>query len=630
MTNKSLLFLVVVLLWNLPLLHAQYNRNENKVWIFGARSGIDFSGAKPLTFTSGIGTTNGGSSASQEGGATLADANGKFLFHTEGTKVWDATNNLMPNGANILGFNGTISTPTYSTTQSAVICPVPDSAGQYFIFSLTDANNQAANVGKLFCNKVKMDLNGGRGDIDTSFPLRHVTIDQSLTEKMTLVAGTCITWLLVYSKDTTRFKAYQVTNEGLDPNPVISYVGNFPKTGYAAGTLKASPNGKLLANVQFRSNAGLDAGLELYDFDYETGIVSNARKLDSMVAYYAADFSQDNSKLYATEVKAAGAQVNQFDLSNPNGDSIRKSKYPMGPCGLTTDIRLAPDGKLYFARNRVPNMYSHGNRALASIENPNARGALAAYKDTAILLDTLTGIMIGLPNIAIVQSRDTGVTTAVVLDSNLCSIAEPIILSVPPASSHIMWHDGSQSDSIAVEELGTYYVYYRNQKNCAFSDTFKISVMDLPEWYITIEEMILRSSHSFDAYQWYKNGEMITGATSAQLHVDENATYMLRVTSGFCEDTSSYVVTNFNSIETINVSSSPVRIYPNPAKDHLRIEAPFALSVSLLDLAGKELLHLEQAQQNIDLKGIKEGLYVLRVQNKEHNFFYGGTLLKKD
>ncbi len=253
MATKTIKMLLLLLIsgWSAAV-HAQYDRNENKIWIFGAKAGIDFNGTTPVAFTSGIGTTTGGTSASQEGCATIADANGNFLFHTEGTKVWDATDALMPNGANMLGFNGTIATPTYSTAQSAVICPVPDSAGQYFIFSLTDANNLPANQYKLYCNKVKMNLNGGLGDVDVTFPLWRVPIDQQLTEKMTLVAGPCFTWLLVYSKDTTCFRAHQITKDGVSPNPVVSYVGNFPKAGYGSGTLKASPNGRLLVNVQFR------------------------------------------------------------------------------------------------------------------------------------------------------------------------------------------------------------------------------------------------------------------------------------------------------------------------------------------------------------------------------------------
>ncbi len=631
MTNKLLLLLAAVLCGHLQLLHAQYDRNENKIWIFGARSGIDFNGATPVAFTSGIGTINGGSSASQEGCATIADASGRFLFHTEGTKVWDATDALMPNGANILGFNGTIATPTYSTSQAAVICPVPDSAGQYFIFSLTDYNNAPANSYKLFCNKVKMDLNNGLGDIDTTFPLRHKVVDSLVTERMTIVAGSCFKWLLVYTRDTNSFKAYQITNEGVNPDPVISYVGNFPKISptvyhYRTGTVKASPDGKLLVNALFKTNNGAGAGLELYDFDHETGIVSNARILDSLVSYCAADFSPDNSKLYATQ-NVLNAQVYQFDLSHPDRDSIRNSKFPLGPCGLNTDIRLAPNGKLYFARNRGG--YTQGNRVLASIENPNAKGALAGYKDTAILLDALTGIMIGLPNVAIVQNRDTGITTAVVLDSSICKFSEPLILSIPAASTHIVWSDGSESDSLAVQQSGTYYVYYRNQNNCAFSDTFKISITDLPEWFITIDKMVLSCSRTFDTYQWYKEGREIPGATQNSIEVDANALYSLKVTFGECEDSASHRVTNYSSIQGTHGTDGRLLVYPNPVVDKLWIEAAFPVSVSLFDLTGKELLRLENITRSIDLSNIKEGIYFIRIQNTDKSLFYAGTLLKK-
>ncbi len=640
MNNKLLLLLAVILCWGGQQLYAQYDHSANKVWVFGSRSGIDFNGATPVSFNSNVGTANGVTIASQEGSATVCDDNGHFLFHTNGTQVWDSTATLMPHGANIPGIKnaqGTDIYPTYSTSQAAVITNVPDSAGQYFIFSLGswDAGD-LSHLGKLFCTKVRMDLNNGRGDVDTTFPLYRKVLDSVFMERMALVAADCHIWLVLSTRDTNGFKAFRVTNEGIDPNPVVSYVGNFPRKVAAAwnalhyrqGSLKVSPNGRILVNAMFRANASAGAGLEIYDFDYETGVVSNARIIDE-VGYFAADFSPDNSKLYATANAANNAtnQVYQFDLSKPDSASIRSSKFAMGVCSFLGDIRLAPNGKIYFPRRFGG--YTAGNLALCSIEKPNEKGAAAEYKDSALLLATGTGILIGLPHVAVVQNRRPGITATVVLDSNLCNLSEPLILSVPENSSHVAWNDGSESDSIEVNKFGTYYVYYRNQKNCAFTDTFKVSIADLPDWYITIDEMVLRSSHSFDTYQWYKDGEEIPGATASSLEVDENAVYMLKVTLGECEDTSSYKVTNVNGIEGVSGIDSRVRVYPNPVYKQLSIEAPFPVSVRLFDLAGREVLQLANVTYSINLESIKEGLYLIRVQNEEHNFFYGGTILKK-
>ncbi len=249
-----------------------------------------------------------------------------------------------------------------------------------------------------------------------------------------------------------------------------------------------------------------------------------------MVSYYAADFSPDNSKLYITEVKANGAQVCQFDLSNPDRDSIRNSKFPMGPCGLTTDIRLAPDGKLYFARNRGANMYSHGNRALASIENPNAKGALAQYKDTAILLDTLTGIMIGLPNVVVVENRPEALTR-VRMDTIVCPWFTSIILTTPEESNNHLWSTGASDTAISITQDGVYYVSYTDSFTCPRTDTFKIEERDFPQYRVSLDTMvcprfslILTTSDSSTQHVWN------TGASDSVISITQAGMYYVTYT----------------------------------------------------------------------------------------------------
>ncbi len=493
MATKTIKLLLILLItgWS-AVVHAQYDRNENKIWVFGIRSGIDFNGPVPVAFNSNVGgTASGPNSASQEGCATIADENGRFLFHTNGTVVWDSTAVIMPNGTNILGLT---LNPTYSTAQGSVISPVPDSPGQYFIFSLPSWDN-AAYFGKLYCSKVRMDLNNGRGDVDTTFPLKHKVLDSMFTERMTIVAGPCYKWLLLYTRDTNSFKAFRITSDGLDPRPVVSYVGNFPRVAgsgfhYRQGSLKGSPDGKMLVNAMFKPNASSGAGLELYDFDYETGIVSNARILDSLVGYFAADFSPDNSKLYATSNVANNTtnQIYQFDLANPHQDSIRNSKFPMGTCSFLGDVRLAPDGKIYFPRKNGG--YVAGNLALCSIEDPNQKGALANYKDSALILTSGTGFIIGMPQTVIIKNRDTGSSRTVVLDTVACYGLTELTLSTPEHSSNHLWSTGAADSAIRITQGDIYYVSYLDRGSCARVDTFRIQEYNIPQWKTALDTLV--------------------------------------------------------------------------------------------------------------------------------------------
>src|SRR5690606_14831504 len=93
-------------------------------------------------------------------------------------------------------------------------------------------------------------------------------------------------------------------------------------------------------------------GLELYDFDRTTGIVSNAVLLDSLNVIYGAAFSPDNSKLYVTceDPVAKENSIRQYDLSN-NADLTILDSRPYSavytPISAFADMKLAPDGKIY-------------------------------------------------------------------------------------------------------------------------------------------------------------------------------------------------------------------------------------------------------------------------------------------
>ena len=63
----------------------------------------------------------------------MSDPNtGQLLFYTDGRKVWNANNQVMPNGSNLLGgfYN--------SCTQGALIVPFPEDNQRYYLFTLEE------------------------------------------------------------------------------------------------------------------------------------------------------------------------------------------------------------------------------------------------------------------------------------------------------------------------------------------------------------------------------------------------------------------------------------------------------------------------------------------------------------
>jgi hypothetical protein len=141
------------------------------------------------------------------------------------------------------------------------------------------------------------------------------------------------------------------------------------------GVLKSSPDGTRLLGCY-------TAGLEVYDFDKTTGIVSNPVLLDSAhlnsFGYYGGDFSPDGTKIYAKEY--INYDLWQYDLNagNPAASGmVVGTVYPS-----LRDIRLAPDQKLYFTAKAgypIP-------RYMGRINMPNNAGAACGFQDSIISL----------------------------------------------------------------------------------------------------------------------------------------------------------------------------------------------------------------------------------------------------
>src|SRR5690606_11019837 len=91
MPVKFLLF-SFFLLYNPIFNYAQY---EN-IWVFGSnRAGLDFNSGTPVAF----GTSIFDPINQFEANASVCDANGKFLFYTNGNFLWDQNYDTMQNGS---------------------------------------------------------------------------------------------------------------------------------------------------------------------------------------------------------------------------------------------------------------------------------------------------------------------------------------------------------------------------------------------------------------------------------------------------------------------------------------------------------------------------------------------------
>jgi hypothetical protein len=317
-----------------------------KNWAFGNKGGLTFT-PTPVAFTSAINTL--------EGSASISDQSGNLLFYTDGSKVWNKNNAVMPNGTGLAGGS--------SATQSALIVPWPNTDCQkYIIFTMEEQENPKITNQTLRYSVVDMSLAGGLGDVI----MKNTVLQPNVAEKLTAIANANGTDYIVMAHGFTKvtsaanseYYAFHVTAAGVNPTPVVS-TGFVHKQGTggsgpgvaSAGQMKISPDGTQIAaavNTNF---------VEIWQFNTSTGQVSPPSKQimatvapfnDSSV--YGLEFSPDSKLLYVSTIRAP-SELFQFVISNLNSTSLgtgATSGYDIG------ELQLGPDQKVYVARNGQP------------------------------------------------------------------------------------------------------------------------------------------------------------------------------------------------------------------------------------------------------------------------------------
>jgi gliding motility-associated-like protein len=381
------LFLILIFTLQTPVVFSQLQNNN---WIFGYGARVNFSGPIP------VGSSNAAINSNESTASVSDPATGQLLFYTDGRKVWNANNDVMPNGSNLLGGF------YHSCTQGALIVPFPEDNQRYYLFTLEEL--EALSLSPVVDNGLRysvvdMTLNGGLGDVQVATLNTPLAID--LTEKLIVIRSTEIQgfWVIAHKRNANEFLAWKIDACGVSAQPVISTVGSifaispfFGATEAWSGAMDASPDGNRIGMPIDWSDR-----IEFFDFNKTTGVVSNPLTVnvtdDSTPPFlrkYGACFSPDGSKFYYTNFNS----VYQLNLSTYTSAAIASSitliyspilEPNAYPC---LQIEQAPNNKLYVAIGIADR--------LDEISNPNSLGLGCAYVSNAVSFGPAT-CQLGLP-----------------------------------------------------------------------------------------------------------------------------------------------------------------------------------------------------------------------------------------
>ncbi len=441
------------------------------IWYFGKETGLDFSQDTPVVLTDGKTWT-------AEGTSVISDALGQLLFYTDGRTVYARDHTTMPNGTFLNGDE--------STTQTLIV-PHPGDKARFYIFSAQCVECIGTTSG-LSYSVVDMSLNGGLGNVMPGQKNIVLTPFSERNEQLTAVrhCNGDDYWVVNHSGSSNRYFAWLIDANGLNPVPVVSTTGihqNYSAgNGDNTGQMKFSPDGTHIARALRPS-----AGVELCDFDAQTGVVSMARFLASPdpTGVYGLEFSPSGRQLYAT-TKIGNEKLLQYDVATGGMTEIYDFPSTLHPGSM----QLAPNGKIYISL--IKNVLY--NPILSVIHQPDVSGPGCQLVSEGLSLAGTPGANNGLPNfvcdafwkpfVAFRQSTTTDTlcflpqTRTFYLEKLACAV-DSVLWNVTANTSIVS--QNRDSVTVQINQSGSVRIIARAMATCGeASDTLLLNIFQPP------------------------------------------------------------------------------------------------------------------------------------------------------
>jgi gliding motility-associated-like protein len=517
-----------------PVTDCPRSEKEAEIWYFGDKAGIDFRSGTAVALTDENVMT------AFKSPAVISDSMGNLLFFTNAKAVWAKDFTIMSGTPSMLGDLG--------VTQPCIIVPKPGDSLLYYIFNIDVMTYQPDNTydtkGLTYC---VVDMKGnyyfGSGTSRWNIPLLS-----PVAQKLTAVRHSNLKdyWIIVHKWGSDEFYSYLLTESGLAA-PVVSkagtpQIGTFVSQSNAYGYMKAAPDGSSLALAISGMNT-----VELFDFNNNTGVVSNAKKYSYAVpgiSPYGIEYSSDSKMLYTSLLMLTGngppavpSRVYQFDLRAGLTNPVLIDSMPGIRIG---GLQLARDGRIY--ASRTVNLLTKKD-SIDVIYNPTRPGLDCNYNllnnvpQSRFSLDGRKSTY-GLPSFMQSYFQRPAFT-----HDSVCKGEVTRFDIVNKANiDNVLWDFGDGSTSAAMSPVhfypqpGNYKVRLtENFNGKSFKDSVTITIHDLPKIELgdTVllysgATVVLHAGTGFRSYEWS------TGWTGPDIAVENGGNYWVKVEDQNC------------------------------------------------------------------------------------------------
>lgn len=461
MINRIILFIFLVISTiGINVSNAQFS---NHLWYFGQNVGISFDKTTndPTPFNAKLKTDYG-----LEGCAVAVHPqSGELMFYTDGHKVYNKNENIMPGGENLGSKN------MNSTGQAAAISVVPDCTNErFYIFTNTaDHTTNPFTNGQLLLSIVDMTKNGGLGEVtESKIQLRTdidegmVVISDAVNNKFWLVtkkmsANTMITIPISADvndlKNLTKHQNHFINPSGGENIQSIFNLDYSAEAGKIALSIFLPL--KTVATVDFNINTG-----KISNFDYIDKDAINSQGNANESNIIDCEWSPDGTKLYAAVQR--NMMVYQYDLSNNNKRTLiyNGGLLSRDNGGMST----GPDGRIYVINNIE-------QPTISRIHKPNLAGVLCDFQLNDVVV--ASGGYFNFPEILEFEIYKPKISPTGPI--SICEgDAQELLIT---EGKSWLWSNGSTDSSIMVSTAGNYFCEVTYENGCPInSDTVRVNL----------------------------------------------------------------------------------------------------------------------------------------------------------
>jgi hypothetical protein len=133
----------------------------------------------------------------------------------------------------------------------------------------------------------------------------------------------------------------------------------------------------------------------------------------------------------------------------------------------------------------------------------------------------------------------------------------------------------------------------------------------------------------FNSYQWYLNGQMVSGAYGISYYPVQNGVYTMQVTDQWnCTGVSNGIlIENFTGVANTNLNNQII-ISPNPAHDQIQIMGINNPMVKIYNALGQEVIKVAN-QALVSIAALSNGIYMVHVFDEHNNLVQAQKLVKE-